>query len=83
MTTEVRGPARIAAYHESRQDEPDWRRIEKIARHYQPNPQMERILAMPEDKREALLATSTTPRLSLGGYREMKAAYERMEARNR
>jgi hypothetical protein len=81
MTTELRGQARVAAYHESRQDEPDWRRIEKIARRYQPDAKMERILAMSEDRREALLATSTTLRMSLGGYQQMKAAHEQMEAR--
>src|SRR5215217_3573890 len=83
MTTNMRGQARMAAYHESRQNEPDWRRIEKIARRYQPDPRMERILAMPENRREALLASSSTLRMSLGGYQQMKAAHEQMEARQR
>jgi ribosomal protein L28 len=81
MTTELRGQARMAAYHEANQG-PDLRRLEKIARRFQPNPRLERILAMPENKREALLASNSTLRMSLGGYQQMKAAHEQMEARN-
>ena len=82
MTTEMSAGERIRRYHEQHQNDPDWRRLEKIARRYQPNPRMERILAMPEDKREALLATSTTLRMSVAGYQQMKAAHEQLEARN-
>ena len=81
MTTELRGRDRLAAHHESRQDEPDWRHIEQIARRHRPNAQMDRFLAMPDDKREALVAKNPRLRIGLAHYRDAKAAAEQMEAR--
>jgi len=43
--SELRGQARVAAYHAQHQNDLDWRRIGKIARRFQPNPRLERILA--------------------------------------
>ncbi len=83
MTTELRGQARMAAYHESRQDEPDWRHIEQIARRHRPNAQMERFLALPDDKLEALVAKNPGLRIAIGHYRDAKAAQEQLEARQR
>ena len=84
MTTETRGQARIAAYHEQRQDEPDWRHIERIARDHKEDAFLERVLAMPAAEREATVARlGTSFRLTLGGYEERRSAHQQWEARQR
>ena len=71
-----------AAYLATEQDGPDPRRLEKMARGFRPDPKLERILSLPDDKREALLAKDASLRVTLGHYASAKAANESLKVSN-
>ena len=71
------------AYSATETDGPSRDRLEKIAHNFRPDPKLEQILSLPDDKREAVLTTNPTLRLSIGNYTNAKAAHERLKESNR
>ena len=85
MTTEMRGQARMAAYHAQRPTNtgPSRRQLEDQALGWARNDHLEALLAMSDERREQSLAKAgASARISLHFYRAGKAACEQVEALN-